>query len=244
MKRSNSVSNLRMLTLTVVALVLFWMSGEAQCKDYSIGVKGDTLNCTDVKGLKQGKWLNRYDEVRGEPGYEEEGEYRNGQKEGPWRVYSLQGDVLAIENFRWGHKHGKQQYFNAMGDIVREESWLARNPEKPTETVEVFDINDPKKVYLVEVKMEGSTTAHGLWTIYEPGTGKILRKENFILGKIDDGSGTANGIFKKEDGTDANNTTVKKEETKPKAKPKEVEAYEKKNSGKKKIKVRTGQTGG
>lgn len=244
MKRSNSVSNLRMLILTVVALFLFWMSGEAQCKDYTISVKGDTLNCTDVRGVKQGKWLNRYDEVRGEPGYEEEGEYRNGVKEGPWRVYTLQGDVLAIENFRWGHKHGKQQYFNAMGDIVREESWLARNPEKATETVEVYDINDPKKVYLVEVKMEGSTTAHGLWTIYEPGTGKILKKENFILGKIDDGSGTANGIVKKEEGKEGDGTNVKKEETKTKAKPKEVEAYEKKNAGKKKIKVRTGQTGG
>lgn len=243
MKRNNSVSNLRMLTLSALALVLFWMNGEAQCKDYTISVKGDTLNCTDVKGLKQGKWLNRFDEVRGEPGYEEEGEYKNGNKEGPWRVYTLQGDVLAIENYRWGHKHGKQQYFNAMGDIVREEGWLARNPEKPTETVEVYDINDPKKVYLVEVKMEGSTTAHGIWTIYEPGTGKILKKENFILGKIDDGSGTANGIVKKEEG-EGNGTTVKKEEPKTKVKPKEVEAYEKKNSGKKKIKVRTGQTGG
>ena len=91
--------------------------------------------------------------------------------------------------------------------------------------------------------MEGSTVAHGIWTIYEPGTGKILKKENFILGKIDDGTGTANGIIKKEPGEDGTTTTVKKED-KPKPKPKEVEEYEKKNSGKKKIKVRTGQTGG
>ncbi len=241
---SKAVSNLRMLMLSGVAVVFFWMSGSAQCKDYTIGAKGDTLNCTDVKGLKQGKWVNRVDEIRGEPGYEEEGEYQNGNKEGVWRSYTLQGDLLAIENYRWGHKHGKQQYFNAMGDIVREESWLARNPDNPTETVEVYDVNDPKKVYLVEVKMEGSTVAHGLWTIYEPGTGKILKKENFILGKIDDGTGTANGMIKKEEGDAENSTTVKKEEPKEKPKPKEVKEYEKKNAGKKKIKVRTGQTGG
>ncbi len=130
--------------------------------------------------------------------------------------------------------------------MVREESWLAQNPDKPTETVEVYDVNDPKKVYLVEVKMEASSVAHGFWTIYEPVTGKVLRKENFILGKLDDGSGTANGIIKKDPNApaDTNNSTTKKEETKEKPKPKEILDYEKKNSGKKKIKVRTGQTGG
>ena len=244
MKSRRMISNIRMLMLSAVATLLFWMNGAAQCKDFTIGVKGDTLNCTDVKDLKQGKWVIRYDEVRGEPGYEEEGEFKNGKKEGPWRSYSLMGDLLAIEFYRANHKHGKQQYFNAMGDMVREESWLAQNPDKPSETIEVFDVNDPKKVYLVEVKLEASTVAHGLWTIYEPGTGKILRKENFILGKLDDGTGTANGIVKKDPNDPNETTTTKKETPKEKVKPKEILEYEKKNAGKKKIKVRTGQTGG
>lgn len=237
-------SNLRIPALSVMAMLLFWMNGSAQCKDYSISVKGDTLNCTDMKDLKQGKWVVRYEEVRGEPGYEEEGEFRNGKKEGPWRVYTLMGDVLAIEFYRWGNKHGKQQYFNAMGDMVREESWIAQNPDKPTETIEVYDVNDPKKVYLVEVKLEASSVAHGFWTIYEPGSGKVLRKENFILGKLDDGSGSANGIIKKDPNDPADANTTKKDTPKEKVKPKEILDYEKKNAGKKKIKVRTGQTGG
>lgn len=245
MSKLFNFSNIRIAALSVVAMLFFWMSGSAQCKDYTISVKGDTLNCTDIKDLKQGKWVIRYDEVRGEPGYEEEGEFRNGKKEGPWRVYTLMGDVLAIEYYRWGNKHGKQQYFNAMGDMIREESWLAQNPDKPTETIEVYDVNDPKKVYLVEVKMEASSVAHGFWTIYEPGSGKVLRKENFILGKLDDGSGTANGIIKKDPNDPANaNSTTDKPAPKEKAKPKEILEYEKKNAGKKKIKVRTGQTGG
>jgi hypothetical protein len=239
-----AISNLRILLISFVALLIFSMNGEAQCKEYIIGVKGDTLNCKDAKGLKQGRWVNRTEEVRGEPGFEEEGEYRNDKKEGAWRVYTLQGDLMGIENYRWGNKHGLQQYFNTMGDLVKEESWLAQNPNNPTEMVEVYDINDPKKVYLVEVKMEGSTVPHGIWKVFEPGTGKVLKKENFILGKLDDGTGTANGILKKEQGSDAGSTTVKKEEKKEKPKPKEVADYEKKNSGKKKIKVRTGETGG
>jgi hypothetical protein len=234
-----------MMIVTAVALIFFWMSGSAQCKDFVIGVKGDTLNCKDAKGVKQGKWVNRIEELRGEPGYEEEGSYNNDLKEGVWRVYTLQGDLIGVENYRWGHKHGKQQYFNTMGDIVREESWLAHNPDNPTETVEVYDINDPKKVYLVEVKMEGSTVPHGIWMFYDASTGKVTKKENYILGKLDDGSGTANGRIKKaDDGDETASGTGKKEEAKTKTKPKEVMEFERKNAGKKKVKIRTGQTGG
>ena len=45
----------------------------SQPGSYIIGVKGDTLNKVDIKNQKQGKWVIRVDEVRGEPGYEEEG---------------------------------------------------------------------------------------------------------------------------------------------------------------------------
>ncbi len=233
--------NIRMTLIIAVAFCFFCINGTAQCKDFLIGVKGDTLNCKDTRGLKQGKWVNRVEELRGEPGYEEEGTYNNDLKEGTWRVYTLQGDLIGVENYRWGHKHGKQQYFNTMGDIVREESWLANNPDNPTETVEVFDINDPGKVYLVEVKMEGSTVPHGIWIFYEQGTGKVSKKENYILGKLDDGTGTGNGMIKKAE-EDEIQTKGKKEEVKTKPKPKEVMEFEKKNAGKKKVKLRTGQT--
>lgn len=159
-------------------------------------------------------------------------------------MYTLQGDLIAIENYKYGHKHGKQQIFNTMGDLLREENWLAQDPDKPTETVEVFDINDPKKVFLVEVKLESSTVPHGIWKVFEPGTGKVLQKQNFIFGKLDDGSGTANGVIKKDPNEKTDAVVEKKEEKKDKPKPKEVLDYEKKNSGKKKIKVRTGETGG
>lgn len=238
------LSNLRNLTLTAIAIAFFWISGSAQCVTYTISVKGDTINCKDANGLRQGPWVNRFEEVRGEPGYEEEGMFENDKKVGFWRLYTLQGDLMGIENYRYGHKNGLQQYFNTLGILVREESWLASNPDNPTETVEVFDINDPKKVYLVQVKLEASTVPHGIWKSYDPQTGRIVEKQNFILGKPDDGSGTANGIIKNKDTATGRETMVQQVAPKQKPKPKEVQEYEKKNEGKKKIKVRTGQTGG
>lgn len=219
----------------------------AQCTDFIIGTNGDTLNCVDKKGKKQGKWINKIDEIRGEPGYEEEGVYSNNEKTGYWRVFTLQGDLIGIENYRYGHKNGLQQYFNILGNLVKEESWLAHNPESPTEMVEVFDINNPGKVYMVEVKLEASAVPHGIWKLFDPGTGKLLRKDNYILGKLDDGSGTGNGMIKKEDGKedtkDDESKPEQKEKPKEKSKPKEVMDFEKKNDGKKKMKIRTGATG-
>ena len=102
-----------------------------------IGARGDTLNCVDRQDRKQGKWVNHVDEVRGEPGYEEEGEYKNNRKEGPWRIYTLQGDLLGVEYYKWGNKDGVCQYFAPSGALLKEESWRALNPDKASDTLQV-----------------------------------------------------------------------------------------------------------
>jgi hypothetical protein len=244
-------NTLKYFRISVLLALLQWPLAEikGQCAEYTIGFNGDTLNCKDKKGMKQGKWVNKFDEIRGEPGYEEEGVYQNNDKTGYWRIFTLQGDLIGIENYRFGQKNGLQQYFNTVGNLIKEESWLAHNPENPTEMVEVYDINDPGKVYMVEVKLEASAVPHGLWKLFDPETGKIIRKDNYILGKLDDGSGTGNGMIKKEkeDGGESGKETdskgEQKEKPKEKPKPKEVQDFDKKNDGKKKFKIRTGVTG-
>src|SRR5678810_966114 len=72
------------------------ISTNAQLKSFMIGVKGDTLNRVDANGLKQGRWVSHIDALRGEPGYEEEGVYKDGKKEGTWRTYNLQGDLTCL----------------------------------------------------------------------------------------------------------------------------------------------------
>jgi hypothetical protein len=216
--------------------VLISFNAYSQCKDYIISIKGDTLNCTDMQGLRQGKWVIRYEQVRGEPGYEEEGEYQDGKRLGVWRQYSLEGDLIAVESYKWGHKNGVSQYFTRNGELIREESWRAVNPENPYDTVEVADWEkDPFGLITkaVVVKLEGSTIKHGQWKYYEPQTGIIMKTETWVLGQIDTGP-------KKDDLL----ASDPEKEKKPVQKPKEVMDFEKKNSGKKKVKVRDGRTGG
>jgi len=223
----------------MILLVMVPLAGISQWKTYIIGVKGDTLNRVDLKGKKQGPWVAHFDELRGEPGFEEEGYYNNDKKEGAWRKYSLMGDLLAVENFRWGNKDGRNVYFNNTGQLLREESWKAVNPDNPYDTVEVFDLNDPTKVIDHRIiKLDGYTLKHGTWTFYDPVSGKVDKTEKWNLDKPATGNS----------GDDlapidiADNTTAKSDSAKKYPKPQAILDYEKKNK-KKKIKVRDGSTG-
>ncbi|HEY9362283.1 MAG TPA: hypothetical protein VIQ00_03395 [Chitinophagaceae bacterium] len=229
----------------LVVLMLISINGFSQCKSFIIGVNGDTLNCVDMKGKKQGRWVIQVPELRGERGYEEEGVFLNNLKEGPWRRYSLQGDLIAYENYRWGNKDGKNIYYDFMGNLVREESWKAVNPDNPYDTVDVYDPNDPSLVIdHVVVKLEGFSLKHGTWKFYDPFGGTLEKTEKWWLDKPANSSGTgvaANDELAPIDVRDSKSDTIgKKAVTKPQA----ILDYEKKNSGKKKIRVRDGRTGG
>lgn len=224
-----------MLKYSFVLLLLAAGNAFGQCKTFIVGVKGDTLNCTDNAGLKQGKWIIQTPELRGEKGFEEEGAFTDNKREGAWHRYSLQGDLLATENYKYGFKNGKSQYYSPFGEMIREESWRAVNPEYPYDTVEVYDLKDPNKITQRIVKVEGSSYRHGPWTFYDPQSGTISKTENYVLDKLQT-------PFSK--GLTAQNAGGKDSAAAKKIpKPAEVQAYEKKNSNKKKIKVRDGATG-
>jgi antitoxin component YwqK of YwqJK toxin-antitoxin module len=216
---------------------LFCLNSYGQLKDYTIGPKGDTLNGVDQQGKIQGKWVIRYDKVRGEAGYEEEGEYKNDRKEGVWRKYSLMGDLFGIETYRWGFKDGPSQYFNLNGELVKEENWRAFNPDKQYDTVQVEDPNNPDHFNTVIIKNDGSSLKNGPFKYYNPSTGVVIKTEFWRLGQLQDGdkpAGDATAVKKGSDSTAA---------APGKGKPKEVVDFEKKNAGRKKVKVRDGSTG-
>jgi len=220
----------------VFVCLMFSISANAQLKSFIVGVKGDTLNRVDQNGLKQGRWVSHVDALRGEPGYEEEGVYKDDKKDGVWRRYSLEGDLIAIENYKWGYKNGQCEYFNLFGR-VREESWKAIDPKNPYDTIDVPDLNSDA-VYKKVIKVDAFTVKHGTWNYYDPQTGALVKSEEYILDKLQDPSKKKTALGK----TDS--TGLKKDSAAlSKMKPKEVLEYEKKNSGKKKIKVRDGATG-
>jgi len=223
----------------IIFFLLISMSGLGQWKDYKISVKGDTLNRVDMKGKKQGPWSIHMDDLRGERGYEEEGYFENDLKEGTWKRYSLDGVKIAEENYNWGKLNGKQLYFTYNGGLLREESWRAMDPANAYDTVSVYDIKDPsKEVDRVVVKNDGFAVKHGKWNYYDPTEGTITSTEL----QTDD-----NQLISDEEIKPLSLTAVKaKSDTafkKPMTKPQAVLDYEKKNAGKKKIKVRDGATG-
>lgn len=204
---------------------LFSFSGHSQqLKDYTIGPRGDTLNGVDQKGQKQGKWVNHYDEVRGEPGYEEEGIYKDNRKEGVWRMYSLEGDLIGLENYKWGLKSGVCQYFGINGGVTREESWVALNPAKLYDTLAVEDVDNPDHFKTVIVKNEGAAIRDGVWKFYDPMTGTVARTETWELGKLSKAQAARRAM---------------PDSTQAVAKPKEVLDFEKK-AAKHKIKYQDG----
>lgn len=229
-----------MRSITFLTVFLFFVINlQAQpWESYLISVKGDTINCVDMKKQKQGRWVIKVEALRGEPGYEEEGEFVDNKKEGLWRRYNLTGDLLAVERYRWGFRDGKQMYFTPIGDLLREEAWRAVNPENPYDTIDVPDVNNPMVSVTKVVKQESSEIRHGTWNYYDPSTGRIVKTESFNYGMKLDALGrpimdtTGNAAAK----------TAKPASSTPAKKPAAVEEWEKKQNGKKPVKVRDGRT--
>lgn len=217
-----------MFRIAVLILLLLPFAGFSQWKDYRLINDGrDTINRIDTDNRKEGEWVIRVESLRGEPGYEEEGLFVKGRKEGEWRIYSLMGDLVGIENYRWGMKDGLAQYFSIHGNLRLEQNWVALNPDKPYDTLQVEDVDKLDSYRQVVVKNEGASIRHGIWKYYDISSGALLRSENYVLGKLE-----------KDDAS----VSVEPAKIKAVPKPKEVQEFEKKNSGRKRIKYQDGST--
>lgn len=155
----------------------------SQCKSYKLSSNGDTLNCVDFNDLKQGRWIVTTPKLRGEPGFEAEGVFKNNRKEGLWRTFNLMGDLIAQENFKWGNKNGRCLYFTIAG-LEREESWRAVNPDKAYDTLDVVDPGNPNQYERIVVKNDGNSIKHGIWKTYSPNSGALIETEEYIMGKL------------------------------------------------------------
>lgn len=225
-----------LLILTTISASAF-----SQCKTYQVNAKGQKINCTDSNNLKQGCWITRIEKLRGEPGYQEEGAYKDGKKEGLWKIFTLMGDDLAIENYKWGFKNGNCEYYSLEG-LIRTESWKAIDPKNPYDTVDVYDLYKPDIITKKIVKVEGTCVKHGLWLYYNPASGAIIKQEEYQLGGLIDPSKRITPAIAGMPVLSDSTVTAKSDSTIAKPKPLQVVQYEKKNA-KKKIKVRDGVTG-
>lgn len=239
-------------------LILFLFCGFSsygQWKDFTLTTKGDTVNKTDNRNLKQGKWIIRNEENMGEPGTQEEGFFQNDQKEGEWHVYNLMGDPIGIEKYAYGQKSGAQQYFDIRGNLTREENWKALTPDNMYDTVRVPDWkrditgNTFKEVV---VKLEGNSLRHGAWKYYDE-NGRLTRTDIYILDKMSESTvinydyktGKISGKEKTAYDIETGRVVASAAYEKPKevAKPEQVLKFEQTKKGKSK-KFVDGSTGG
>lgn len=230
----NNFFNIRRSGLIVLIVLLLALKGSAQYKEYALSPKGDTLNAIDKKGLKQGKWVISVPELRGEPGYDEEGTYKDGKKTGTWRRYNSTGDILAIENYRFGGKDGLQEYFSFLGELQRHEEWHAYNPDAPYDTIPVYGTGSNEILSYKIVKAEQYSVPHGEWKYYTS-DGRQSKYERYDRGRLlkDNDTNTAAVV-----------TKTSEEAPKEKVKTKEILEYEKKYSKKKRKQLeRVGKTG-
>jgi antitoxin component YwqK of YwqJK toxin-antitoxin module len=148
-------------------------------KSYKLNADGDTINKIDSKDRKQGKWVITKEPLRGNPGYEEEGIYKDNLKEGVFRKYSTDGDILGYETFLHDAKEGSQQYYTNLGVLEREESWRAFNPEHPNDTIPIYGTGSGE---IIEYKIQKAipySVKHGVWKYYDPVNGELLVTETW-----------------------------------------------------------------
>lgn len=226
------ILKIRQLFLLGSMLFLFFTSGMAQYKNFKLNAEGDTLNAIDKKDMKQGKWVLHIEPLRGEPGYEEEGIFKNNNKEGIWRKYSLQGDIIAVENYKLGGKDGIQQYYTYLGDLIREESWRGYDPDAPYDTIAVYGQGNNEIIDYKIVKAEQYSVRHGDWKYYEAGSGRLVKVEKYERGHLETPGDNKKTVLA---------ATVAPEKKKEVPKTAEMLEWEKKNKGKKKV-VRDGKT--
>ena len=218
---------MRIYCLMLLAFLSF--NVQAQFKTYSLNANGDTINAVNKDGQKTGKWVYRVEELRGNPGYEEEGVYVKGQKNGYWRKYNLDGDLIAVEHYKMGGKDGLQQYYTFLGNFEREENWRGYNPDSPYDTIPVYGSGSNEILEMKVVKAEPYSVKHGPWKYYDD-QGRLIRVEEW----------DRNNIVKPKEVATASKEI--KENPKKPEKTAEMMQWELKNKGKKKV-VRDGRTG-
>lgn len=221
--------------IIALALLFFVVNANGQYQSFRLSPQGDTLNAIDKNNLKQGKWVTKVAELRGEPGYEEEGFYKDDKKSGPWRRYNDVGDILAIENYKFGGKEGIQEYFSFLGDIQKHEEWKGYNPNAPFDTIPVYGQgNNEIRGYKI-VKAQQYSVPHGEWRYYAAG-GRIINTEQYDRGQLLKKPTTAVAIIAPADSSEA-------QRPKEKVKTPEILEYEKKYSKKKRNQLeRVGKT--
>ncbi|MBL0341832.1 MAG: hypothetical protein IPP71_13390 [Bacteroidetes bacterium] len=158
-----------MKKILVFLFVLNSIAGISVSQDFKI-FKGDTINRTDAKGLKQGAWKRFYDNDQlfsettfknGKPVSSTLTFYKSGEKQGIM-TYDKDGKTARMTSY-W--QNGKVMALGKYSNQEKDSTWKYYNEKDTLTAVENYKLGK----------------AHGLWITYFP-DGKILEETSYSNG--------------------------------------------------------------
>ncbi|MGX5816788.1 toxin-antitoxin system YwqK family antitoxin [Chitinophaga lutea] len=151
------------------------------CAGLAVSASAQDVNKTDAKKRKQGPWVEQVESIRGEPGYSWEGVYKNDRKEGVWKKYTINGDLMAEETFLQGALQGLCKYYYPNGKISATGQMIAIDLEGQKDTVVTIDPVSGEES-LMEVVRKGNSVRQGEWRLYDE-DGNMVR-ETYERGEL------------------------------------------------------------
>ena len=95
------------------------------------------------------------------------------------------GDLIAEERYKSGFRNGTQRYYNRMGQLIREEGWMAVDPKNPYDTILVPDLLHPEWFTEKIIRHESAEVKNGIWKFYDPITGDVQKTEVYKFGQLE-----------------------------------------------------------
>ena len=141
-----------------------------------------STNARDAKGKPHGFWYQAHEARMSDPAYTDFGSYSHGRKTGTWYTLDEEGNVAAIEAFRYNTLHGPCKYFEK-GRLWITGNYRGLNPDQPFDTILVVDpVTGAEKD--VVVATERGSLKHGYWRYYDTETGRLLRQEDYQIDSL------------------------------------------------------------
>lgn len=137
--------------------------------------QGKATNQRDAQHRKQGYWVETVGEIRGEPGYTQEGVYKNDRKEGVWKKTSPIGTLLSEETYKHNVLDGLCKYYFPNGKLSEEGSWLATEIPGEKDTIMVIDPVTNVETPTVIIRL-GNAVRNGVWKVFDEETGKMVKE--------------------------------------------------------------------
>src|SRR5688572_4636593 len=159
----------RMRTFLIIVYSLLFGLQNMHAQDYRI-FKGDTINRTDSKGLKQGVWKRFYDNDQ----LFSQTTYKNGKPTGPTMIYYKTGEKQGEITYEKDGKTSRMTGYWPNGKVKTRGKYI--NQEKDS-TWNFYNEKDS----LTSVENYKMGKAHGTWIIYYP-DGKISEETNYVNG--------------------------------------------------------------